>query len=141
MKHSNFNYSFSLLNNITTMLGMYNFVHSDQAKQTFVEISKDDFDVDLAEMTKEDAEILNNLIKLSDSFLLFSKIQPEIEILFPKEIFIGISNISQKLKPLEEYISGIVTGTMTNGEAEHKLLQWGCQKMNDEYLYEIADSL
>jgi hypothetical protein len=141
MKHSNFNYSFSLLNNISTMLGMYNFMHSEQAKETFIEIAQDDFEVDFAVMTQEEAAVLNNLIKLSDSLLLFSKMQPEIETLFPKEIFMGVSNVNQKLKPFEEYINGIATGIMTNAEAEHKILQWGCQKMNDEYLYEMAESL
>lgn len=114
-------------------------MHSDQAKQTFIEIANDDFDMDFAEMNKEEAEVLSNLIKLSDSLLLFSKMQPEIETLFPNEIFIGVSNINHKLKPFEEYIIGIASGTMTNAEAEHRLLQWGCQKMNDEYLYEITE--
>jgi hypothetical protein len=114
-------------------------MHSEQAKETFIEIVQDDFEVDFAEMTQEEATVLNNLIKLSDSLLVFSKMQPEIETLFP--IFIGVTNINQKLKPFEEYINGIATGTMTNVEAEHKLLAWGCQKMNDEYFYEITESL
>ena len=141
MKNPDFNYSYSLLNNISTMVGMYNFIHSDHAKQAFIEMAYNEFDLDFSEMKIEEAEILSSLIKLSDSLVLFSKIQPQVENLLPQEIITGFNNINNKLKPFEEYVNGIANKTMTNAEAEHKLLVWGCDKLNDDYFLEIADSI
>lgn len=141
MKYTSYHQQFSLLHNIANMVGMYNFLHSDEARQTFAQMANDNFEVDVAQIDQQDAQTLNSLIQVSDVFLLNIQSQPEIQGIFPQEIFAGMANVSQQLKPFEEYIGGIANGTLTNAQAEHKLMQWACQKLNDEHLLSIADSL
>lgn len=118
----------SILNNVVSMVSLYGFIHSEEAIQAFKEMSNNDFDLDFATMTKPDAEVLVRLSAMSDIFMLALQSENAMRTAFPDEIIAGIENINQKLKPFEQYIKGIATGSMSNAEVEHKLLSWGVKQ-------------
>ena len=118
----------SILNNVVSMVSLYGFIHSEEAIQAFKEMSNNDFDLDFVSMTKPDAEVLVRLSAMSDIFMLALQSENAMRTAFPDEIIVGVENINQKLKPFEQYIKGIATGSMSNAEVEHKLLSWGVKQ-------------
>ena len=139
MKH--FNYSYTSFSNIQSIFGLFNLIHSQQFKDSFVEMAKDDFDIDFAELEKEDAQLFLGLINTSDVLLFGVGNYPEFKTIIPVEVLAGLDNVSKKLKPFEDYLKGIFTGTMTNAEVEHKLLVWGTMHLNNSYLHSQLESL
>ncbi len=121
-------FNHSVLNNVVSMVSLYGFIHSEDAIQVFKEMSNNDFDLDFATMTKPDAEVLVRLSAMSDIFMLALQSENAMRTAFPDEIIAGVENINQKLKPFEQYIKGIATGSMSNAEVEHKLLSWGVKQ-------------